>query len=309
LRHEASDRTSTIFLHDITRIDCALFDPSKGIYGQSWRVDVTLTGAVGVNGIVFDFSSLKKLVRQTLKSSIDHALIIPINSQAVQFRGAAAETGECWYMRSRSGKGGAELEWEYKSPKGAVFPSRSVALNRQVVEQDFCRSLKHRLPEHITHVSVTLREEEAEPTEAVLRYTHGIGGHEGHCQRLLHGHRSRLQVFVGDERRPDLEHWIVRDVLGSNVHIASPSQFKAGPTIEPGTRGKGRDLVTLSYEASQGLFEATLPAERIFVTEPDTSIECLAQTLAQLVKREENTAERVKIICWEGIDRGSVAEL
>lgn len=305
---EASDRTSTIFLHDITRIDCALFDPSKGIYGQSWRVDVTLTGAVGVNGIVFDFSALKKLVRQTLKSSIDHALIIPINSQAVQFRGASAETGECWYMRSRAGKGGTELEWEYRSPKGAVFPSRSVALNRQVVEQDFCRSLKHRLPEHVTHVSVTLREEDADPAEAVLRYTHGIGGHEGHCQRLLHGHRSRLQIFVGEERRPDLEHWIVRDVLGTNVHIASPSQFKSGPSIPPGTRGKGQELVTLSYYASQGLFEATLPAERIFVTEPDTSIECLAQTLAHLVKREENTAERVKIICWEGIGRGSIAE-
>lgn len=308
MKADTTDRISTIFLHDITRIDCALFDPSKGIYGQSWRVDVTLTGQIGVNGIVFDFSSLKKLVRQTLKSSIDHALIIPINSQAVQFRGAGAESGECWHMRSRAGKSGSELEWEYKSPKGAVFPSRSVALNRQVVEQDFCRSLKHRLPEEILQVSVALREEEAEPTEAVLRYTHGIGGHEGACQRLLHGHRSRIQVFIGDERRPDLEHWIVRDLLGTNVHIACPAQFKSGPSIPVGTRGNTRELVTIGYEASQGSFEATMPAERIFVTEPDTSIECLAQTLANVLKQEENTAERVKVICWEGIGRGSIAE-
>lgn len=302
----AEEPTSTIFLSDITNIDCALFDPSKGVFGQSWRIDVSLTGQIGKLGMVFDFSALKKLVRQTMKTSIDHALVIPINSQSVLYRGNEIE--ECWQMRSRPGKG-AEHEWEYKSPKGTVFPSRSVSLNRQVIEQEFCRSLKHRLPGHITHVGVSLREEEADPTEAVLRYTHGIAGHDGPCQRLFHGHRSRIQIFVGEERRPDLEHWIVRDVMGANIHFACPSQQTEGPKIPVGTRGQGRETVTLAYDGSQGHFEARIPAERIFMVAPDTSIECIAMHCAALVKNREATNEKVKVYCFEGIGRGSIAEL
>jgi len=300
----------TIFLNDITSVDCAIFDPSKGIFGQSWDIDVTLTGTLGDNGFVFDFSLLKKMVRQVLKTSIDHSLIMPINSQAVQFRGMefrGSEKSEWWHMKSRSGKVGAEGEWEYHSPNGAVFPVRSVAINRQVLEQEIVRSLRHRLPQEIISISVALREEEVDPTEATFRYTHGIAGHEGMCQRLMHGHRSRLQVFVGEERRPDLEHYIARDVLGNNVHIATPVQFRSGE-IAPGTRGKGRDPVVLGYQASQGYFEATLPAERIFCVERETSIECIAAEVARLVKREENTSERVRVICYEGMAKGAIAE-
>jgi 6-pyruvoyl-tetrahydropterin synthase len=295
----------TIFLHDVTKIDCAMFDPSKGIYGQTYKVDVTLGGPVGANGFIYDFALLKKMVRQTLKASLDHALIIPINSQSVQFRGV--ESGECWKMRSKGGKAGGD-EWEYLSPAGAVFPSRCVALSRQTLEQEFARSLRHRLPQTITSVGVALREEELDPTEATFRYTHGIAGHEGLCQRLLHGHRSRLQVYVGEERRVDLEHYIARDVLGSNVHMATPSQFVRG-MIEPGTRGKTKEPVTLGYDAGQGRFEATLPADRVFCVAGETSIECITQELARLVKREENTSERVKVICYEGVDKGAFAEL
>ena len=296
----------TIFLHDVTRIDCALFDPSKGIFGQTYKVDVTIGGPLGDNGFIYDFSHLKKLVRQTLKASLDHALIIPINSQSVQYKGM--ERGECWLMRSRAGKAGVEADWEYRSPNGAVFPSRCVALNRQTLEQEFARTLRHRLPQTITSVGVALREEELDPTEAVFRYTHGIAGHEGMCQRLFHGHKSRIQIFVGDERRVDLEHYVARDVLGGQVHFATPRQFKVG-MVEPGTRGKTREPVTLSYEGSQGLFEAVLPADRVFCVESETSIECITQEIARLVKREENTGEKVKVICYEGVDKGAFAEL
>lgn len=301
---------ATIFLADVTKVDCAIFDPSKGIIGQSWKVDVTVSGTLGTNGFVYDFSQLKKLVRQVLKTSLDHALIMPINSQAVQFKGMdfqGSDKTECWAMRSRSSKADTEVEWSYRGPNGAVFPSRAVAVNRQTLEQEVVRSLRHRLPEEITNISVSLCEEDAVATEAVFRYTHGISGHDGMCQRLLHGHRSRIQIFVGEERRPDLEHYVARDVLGGNVHIATPSQFKVG-MIEPGCRGKTREPVTLGYHASMGVFEAVLPADRVFCVETETSIECVAREIAKLVKREENTGEKVRVLCYEGISKGAVAE-
>jgi 6-pyruvoyl-tetrahydropterin synthase len=247
-----------------------------------------------------------------MKSSLDHALIMPINSQVVQFKGmetvSSNEKSEYWVMKSRPSKTVPEHAWEYRGPNGSVFPTRSVAVNRQVLEAEVVRSLRHRLPQEIATIQVALREEEADPTEAVFRYTHGIAGHEGMCQRLLHGHRSRIQVFVGEERRPDLEHYIARDVLGSNVHIATPSQFKSG-AVAPGTRGKTREPVTLGYTGSQGLFEAVLPSDRVFCVERETSIECIAQELARLIKREESTGDKVKVICYEGIGKGAIAEM
>jgi 6-pyruvoyl-tetrahydropterin synthase len=303
----SSASIGTIFLNDITKVDAALFDPSRGVIGQTWKVDVTLTGPLNTNGFVFDFSDFKKMVRKVLKSSLDHALIIPINSQSVIFKGQSR--GECWVMRARNGKGTLEQEWSYISPPGAVFPSRSVALNRQILEQEIVRSLRHRLPPEILNISATLREDEAIPTEAVFRYTHGIANHTGMCQRLFHGHKSRIQCFVGEERRPDYEHYLVRDILGSHVHIATPSQYKAGPEILPGFRGKSKELITLAYEASQGYFEASIPADRVFMVEGETSIECLSRELARVVKREENTSEKVRIICFEGIDKGAIAEV
>lgn len=299
-------KVSSIFLQDITKIDCAVFDPSKGIVGQTWKVDVTIVGPLGDNGFVIDFGMVKKMVRQTLKSSLDHALIIPINSQAVQFKGM--DRGERWRMRARPTKAEADQDWEYMGPAGAIFPLRCVALNRQTIEQEFTRQLRHRLPQELMQVTVQMREEEVVATEAVFRYSHGIARHAGMCQRLFHGHRSRIQVHVGEERRPDLEHYIARDVLGGNVHIATPSQFVQG-MIEPGTRGKTRDSVVLAYEGSLGFYEAILPADRVFCVETETSIECITHELARLVKREENTSERVRVMCYEGADKGAVAEV
>ena len=303
---DGSAPLGTVFLHDITKLDCAVFDPAKGVVGQTWKVDVTLTGPLGTNGFVYDFGLVKKMVRQTLKSSLDHALIIPINSQAVQFKGM--ERGERWRMRSKAMRGELDLDWEYMGPSGAIFPLRCVSLNRQTIEQEFSRQLRHRLPQELTHVVVALREEELLATEAVFRYSHGIAGHAGMCQRLFHGHRSRLQIHVGDERRPDLEHYVARDVLGTTVHIATPSQFRSG-MVEPGTRGKTREPVILGYEGSLGYYEAMLPAERVFCVETETSIECIVQELARLVKREENTGEKVKVVCYEGADKGAIAVL
>ena len=308
---EETGQIGSIFLNDVTKVDCAVFDPSKGVFGQSWKVDVTVAGPIGPSGFIYDFSHMKKLVRQVLKSSIDHALIMPINSQMVQFRGMefrGSEKSESWQMRSRPTKTGCEAEWGYQSPTGAVFPTRSVAVNRQVLEQEIVKSLRHRLPQEIRSITVALREEDAGPTEAVVRYTHGIARHEGLCQRLFHGHRCRLQIYVGDERRPDLEHYVARDVLGANVHMTTPSQILRGE-IEPGSRGKPGETVTLGYVASQGTFEATLPADRVFCVAQETSSECIAQELARLVKREENTTERVRVVCYEGVDKGAVAEL
>ena len=298
-----SPNTSTLFVRDVGKIDCALFDPSLGVVGQSWYVDVWLTGALDENGFVFDFSPLKSLIKQTLASTLDHSLIIPVQSQSVQY--GESELGERWILKSRARGESKETKWEYLCPKGAVFPVHSVSLKTNVIETEFSRILRHRLPSTVMGLSVKLRDEAIAPTEASYRYTHGIQGHNGLCQRLFHGHRSRVEVFIGDERRPDLEHYLAREIFNSNIHIASLNQIKAGQG-EVGHRGSTDSPVTLSFAGTLGSYEATLPANRLFFVESETSIEAIARELARVVKRDEKTQDVVKVIAYEGIDKGAI---
>ena len=80
-----------LFVKDVDRIDCSIFDPSTGITGQSWHVDIAIEGELDENGFVHDFSLVKSLVKETLKSSVDHALIIPIKSKYIEFKESDSE--------------------------------------------------------------------------------------------------------------------------------------------------------------------------------------------------------------------------
>ena len=299
-----SAQTSTLFVRDVGKIDSAVFDPSLGIIGHSWYVDVWLTGTLDDNGFVFDFSPLKNLIKQTLANTLDHALIIPVGSQMVQY--SEFENGERWILKSRARGEAKDARWDYISPKGSVFPVHTVALKNIAIEQEFARILRHRLPSTVTQLAVKLREEQIAPTEASFRYTHGITGHNGLCQRLFHGHRSRMEIYIGEERRPDLEHFVVREILGNNVHIATLGQVKSG-NGEVGFRGKSEEPVTLAYSGSLGNFEATMPNNRVFFVEGETSIESIAREIARLIKREERPNDKVRAVCYEGIDKGAEA--
>jgi 6-pyruvoyl-tetrahydropterin synthase len=303
------ERFGRLFINDVDKIDCAIFDPSVGVVGQSWYVDITVSGLLDANGFVYDFSHLKKLVKQVLKASLDHTLIIPVQSKLVNFQ--ETERGELWRLQAKSRLTGVNSEWSYLCPKGAVYPIRSVQVTREIVEQECSRLVRHRLPEEIHSVEIHLRKEEVVAGNSFFRYSHGITGHQGLCQRLFHGHRSLIEVYVADERRLDLEQWLAHEVLGSIVHIASMSQVvNPSPDLRPGVRSENVTPLTLSYAASMGLFEATIPANRVFLVEDETSIEAITQELAKLIGNEGvDLGAPIKVKCFEGIGKGAIAEL
>ena len=47
----------------------------KNLHGHTWRVEVVLTGPVGDNGMILDFSHLKKIMSSVI-DEFDHATII-----------------------------------------------------------------------------------------------------------------------------------------------------------------------------------------------------------------------------------------
>ncbi len=296
---------SNLFIKDITKIDCAIFDPAIGILGQSWIMDVIINGELDNNGFVYDFSKLKNLVRQTTKQTIDHALLLPVSSRAVHYKEVGNE--EFWQLHACSKLLERDFIWEYLCPKGATFPIHAVAIKPALVEQEFSKILKHRLPGEISSVQVFLREEVLAQTEASFRYTHGIRGHEGLCQRPFHGHRSRIEVYVNKDRRPDLEQYVVRELFDSNIHIASSSQILSGPA-EVGRRLETSDPVKLSYVGSLGRYEAIVPSNRLFVVDGDTSIECITLQISKDLETKLPPRSHLKVLVNEGIDKGSFFE-
>ncbi len=303
------ERFGRLFINDVDKIDCAIFDPSVGVVGQSWYVDITVSGKLDANGFVYDFSKLKKLVKQVLKSSVDHSLVIPVQSKLVHYQDT--DRGELWQLQAKSRLTGVNSEWTYLCPKGAVYPIRSVQVTREIVEQECTRLMRHRLPEDVISVEVHLRKEEVQSGQAFFRYSHGITGHDGMCQRLFHGHRSLIEVYVADERRHDLEQWLAHEVLGSIVHIASMAQIiQPDINLRPGVRPEVTKPMTLSYKGSMGLFEATVPSNRVFLVEDETSIESISQELVRVIAREGvEIGAPIKVKCFEGIGKGAIAEL
>jgi 6-pyruvoyl-tetrahydropterin synthase len=309
VRPSRKERFGRLFINDVDKIDCAIFDPSIGVVGQSWFVDITVSGKLDENGFVHDFSHLRKLVKQVLKTSLDHALIIPVQSKLVHYQ--ETDRGELWRLQAKSRLTGVNSEWTYLCPKGAVYPIRSVQVTREIVEQECSRLVRHRLPEDILSVEIHLRKEDVLSGQSFFRYSHGITSHEGLCQRLFHGHRSLIEVYVADERRHDLEQWLAHEVLGSIVHVASISQVVDPPeNLKPGVRPDFTAPLTLSYRGSMGLFEAKVPANRVFLVEEETSVESLCQELVQLIANEGvEIGAPIRVKCYEGIGKGAIAEI
>jgi len=306
-QHQSTPDQGAVFIKELTNLDCAIFDPSQGIVGQSWHVDVVVHGALNDLGFVYDFSHLKSLVRQSLKDSIDHALVIPVGSKNVDF--TEGDNGECWKLHARCRINNNNCHWEYDCPKGAVYPIRCTTITTKAISQEINRLMRHRLPDTVSKVEVQLREEDSEPTEAFFRYTHGISGHEGLCQRLFHGHRSRIEVFVDEERRADLEHYVARDLFGNGIHVVTPSQVLNQGSLEIGSRGTTNDPIDLSYTSTLGTYSAKIPANQIFVVENETSIECISRQLALTIKKKEGGNSRIKVQVYEGIRKGAITEL
>ena len=44
----------------------------ESLHGHTWKVQVTVTGSIDEDGMVFDFSEMKKIIYQHVRNSIDH---------------------------------------------------------------------------------------------------------------------------------------------------------------------------------------------------------------------------------------------
>lgn len=270
-----------LFVDNLTILDAAIWDEQYGPIGMTWEVDVEFIGGLDEEGVVFDFSIAKKTAKKVIDDEADHAFIVPqrlISDDVV--------TANIPY------------EFEYSAPDQAYFvvPQVSEPQIATALENIILENLKDH--KNITGVTVTLRDPNTEG--ASYRYTHGLKQHYGNCQRLMHGHKSPIQVALNDVNEPNMEETVAS--LYHNKHLCFKDNVKK---IEDG-------VVYIEYKSEQGLFSMTLPQHTVVFYPYETTVENISKFTAQylasfgLKANLVSMQDTVSVRAYEGIGKGSV---
>lgn len=277
-----------LFVNRLTVIDCSYLSPIRGLVGESWQADVELDGDLDFQGMVLDFGEVKKSIKRMIDDQFDHKLLVPADYPGLQ----QAEYPEGVHL-SFVLEDGRVIE--HRSPRDAIrlIPGERIVVDRlaQVVG-DY---LLPQTPENVNAIRVRLWPEQVEGS--YYHYSHGLKHHDGNCQRIAHGHRSRIEILRNGRRDGALEQeWasLWSDVyIGDRADLIGASQYDAVEYYEFG------------YRSAQGNFGLTLPRENCYLIDTDSTVENIAQHVADQLK-SQYPDDRFKVYACEGVDKGAI---
>lgn len=274
-----------LFVEHLTVIDSAYLDPTHGIVGESWIVDATLEGDLDPQSMVMDFGHVKKQLKAAIDDSLDHTLIAAEQAPGLSL----SREGEKLVLRYNFGD---NETLEHRSPPQAVTLLNSDAVNIDSLVQWLEEMLMKVVPSTVHKVQIALRHEDASP--AHYHYAHGLKKHDGNCQRIAHGHRSRIMVWENGERSAACERRIAGDL--NHAYLASAEDCI----------GQDGANSLFKYTSDQGEFFLSYPTARCRFLPTDSTVECIAQHLAADLKHL-NSEHEYRVRAYEGVQKGAIA--
>lgn len=275
---------TTLFVKGLTVIDFSYLHAARGLLGESWELDVSLTGDLDQQGMVLDFSDVKRQVKQLVDLEFDHKLIIPAKSPAVTL---AHHTQQC---RIRF-EYGDHLVIENHSPESAICLLPSAEVTPSTMASAITASLSQKMPPNVIRLEVRLSPEQLDGP--FYHYSHGLKHHSGNCQRIAHGHRSKIEIRRNGSRDLQLESdWAEkwRDIyIGCSEDLVSDND----------------DQHLYRYQASQGEFQMKLPAACCYLIDTDSTVENLAQHIADSLK-QSHPGDSFEVHAYEGVGKGAI---
>lgn len=274
----------TLFVNGLTNLDVSLWCPRRGLIGASWQVDVQLDGELGDDGMLFDFGEVKPWLKSRLDAGPDHTLLVPTRAPTLSVQ----ECSEGLCVRSS-----LPYAFEMRAPRQAFTLLPWETIDAERLARHYSEALMRRPPPRIQALRLGLREETIEGV--AYTYSHGLKHHVGNCQRIAHGHRSRLHVWHAGQRCPAWERqWAQR--LDDRYLVAAEDVLE--------TSGDPQEL-TIGYHSPQGRFVLKLPREVCEVLPTPTTVEHIAAWLAEQIARD--AGQDVRVQAFEGIDKGAIA--
>jgi 6-pyruvoyl-tetrahydropterin synthase len=286
-----------LFVKDLTVIDFSYLCPIRGMVGESWIVDVMLEGGLDDQNMVLDFAKVKRTIKKTIDDVADHRLLIPTACSEVRWQ----QQGDRVWMDFSSQKG--DMHLACPSQAFALIPTEIIDFDS--VNSFLQKALREALPDNVEGIHLTLRNEVLDTP--YYHYSHGLRKHDGNCQRIAHGHRSPITVFENGIATPKWdEYWADRwhDIyLGSEEDLVFVSELN----LSMQTHVTDDTHYGFHYIAPQGDFQLAMPKGLCDVIPYDTTVELLAQFMAQSLA-EKVPGSHFKVIAYEGVGKGAIAQ-
>ncbi|MFT7007657.1 MAG: 6-pyruvoyl-tetrahydropterin synthase [Colwellia sp.] len=291
-----------LFVNDLTVIDFSYLCKERGIVGESWIVDVLLDGSLNEQSMVLDFAIVKKQIKAIIDNAVDHKLLLPMQAEELILADSPHHTNHKT-LDYRSDRASYYLQ----SPHCAFAQIDCLVINVTTVTKHLNAIIMAELPANVKGLTLILRPENI--TTDYYHYTHGLKLHDGNCQRIAHGHRSKIQIFVDDERDATLEAaWCQR---WKDIYIASESDRISVNDIQLSALAKNNltpDHQYFSYTAPQGRFDIAVDCKVLDVVDCDSTVELLADFIARQLKKELAN-KTVKVIAYEGVAKGAIVSV
>lgn len=283
---------SRLFVDNLTVLDFSYFHSTRGVVGESWIVDVELVGDLNDEGMVFDFGHVKKLLKAALDSGMDHTLVLPAKLPGLTLQ--ETDNGERIQAEFRNARG--ERRFYYESPREAVYLVETDDISIDSVRPTLEAHLNTLVPDNVSQVVLRLRSELIDGP--FYHYSHGLKKHQGDCQRICHGHRSRIEIFRNGQRDTEVERdWAERF---QDIYLVTEEDIVHSQPVES-------DLVHIGYDAEQGRFDVWLPEASTEILKTDTTVELIAAHLANSLAAEY-PRDRWRVRAFEGVMKGAISE-
>ena len=288
-----------LFVNDLTVIDFSYLCEQRGIVGESWIVDVVLDGALNEQSMILDFGIVKKQIKAIIDDAVDHKLLLPMQSTKLSVADSKHHQGhETVDFDSERGS------YYLQSPNCAFAKIDHRIIDIDSVNDHLVDIIKAQLPANVSGLQLALRPEVI--TTDYYHYTHGLKLHDGNCQRIAHGHRSKIQIFKNDSRSAELEenwcqHW--RDIyLASEDDRVSKQDIQLSNSAMESIADSHQYF---AYQAPQGRFDIAVPTEVLDVVDCDSTVELLADYICRQLK-QEFPSDAIKVIAYEGVAKGAI---
>ena len=240
--------------------------------------------------MVLDFGIVKRLVRDYIDQYIDHCLLVPVQYDGCELEDLGDQLGLVFELEDG-------LSIVHRSIKDAVSVISANEITTETVKAHLLEKLQALLPDNVSELALNLYTEPG--LQESYQYSHGLRKHEGNCQRIAHGHRSQLEIEINDEQSEQWQtYWFNqwRDIyIGTSRHLVDEQYTD-------------KQYHYFQYEAPQGNFFLQLPKERCYLIDEESTVENIAQHLAEQMAIKE-PGQKVKIRAYEGIGKGAVAEV
>lgn len=286
-----------LFVRDLTVIDATYLDAQRGFVGESYIVDVVLSGGLNEQSMILDFSSVKKQIKAIIDSEVDHKLIVPHASSNCSVMMEPQRTQVNYKLNDNS-------YIQLKCPNEAYCLLESETVSIEVLETYLEHVILLQMPDNVGKIEIKLRSEVIDTP--FYHYTHGLKKHDGNCQRIAHGHRSKLDIFINGE----FNHSLVKDWANrwQDIYLVSKEDIIDKRDLSFIVKSNDVEKLCTAYHSAQGYFELLMPANRVEVLPTDTTVEELADFICEQTKKRVG-GDSVTVYAYEGVGKGAIAQL